>query len=651
MTLTGKHLLMTAAGAGIIALLLANGGRSTKQVASSGSLPHEQLVIPPAPALSEQFWREETLPNGTRCRLNLSPAVFKLDIEPWTEAQADVAERLWPDYHSAKRAVKKDWGQWLESVDWALGCAKVEEDEVLAEIELLILQWQREFIRRLIVALESRVTDSSAAQTDAVAWAHAARMALEPGFKPSSESVQRVFKSFSSQREFWTPLGFYGSTPELAVAWRAQRFFSAPLCSLFPNRNDDDLWNTWALLHETTLRDSSLKDNAARLWRLSGWLEESVKSHASEGMFGQISRSLEKADDRNNAIRHLKSTLSDNFPAGVAFMPRTSARETLSIALAIQKGRGAMDGVMNALSSTPQLASLQESSGWYARQRHSLLPLLRPQDSLEIYKLALTDRYRDRLRKAFAASLTKVRETHVSRSWFSWGTLSAAKPTIVVIKPALEVEPLATAYLRRAEACHWLRNRVMTEFGQTPSLENRLSLLATRIESLENRLLGLHAISVRDLGLANQPPLPAWAATNLMRAESEARAWLDGWESGKTGKEDTRYAVPVRDDDGTLTYWSTVGISLLKLEVRYEAPPALEIQDDNGQWNRVEWVGGTEARTGKLWIILKPETFIIPDDVFAEFERRGDPLTREEFRKLLSGCSTVAKAREKLAAR
>jgi hypothetical protein len=222
---------------------------------------------------------------------------------------------------------------------------------------------------------------------------------------------------------------------------------------------------------------------------------------------------------------------------------------------------------------------------------------------------------------------------------------------VIVLKPKLEVEPLATVYLRRAEAAHWLREKLAAEFGSEPEAHKRLASLLDKVQILEDRLLGLYAISALNLGVTNPPALPAWAAANLTTAESKARDWLQTWESSAAGREDTRYAVPVLDKDGPLTYWSTVGVQLLKLEVRYEEPPALEIKAADGKWKRVEWVGGTEAHADKLWIMLKPETFIIPADVFMEFERGGSPLTRVEFRNLISGCDTVEKVRRKLSAR
>jgi hypothetical protein len=657
MVVTGKRLLIAAAVAAVVALVFFSTGSKKRFVAASSGHPTAQLQIPPAPPLVESFWREETLPDGTSCRLNLSPAVFKFDIKPWTEKQSDAAGRLWPDYRSARRAVKSDWGRWVESVDWSLGMAKVEEDAILAELELVVLEWQRSFVRSLITALETQTPGPGAqrAHAAALAWAHAARMAAEPGFKSPNATAQSVLKNFASRPVLWRPLGFYASTAELTNAWRAQRFLTAPFPELFSGQgeSEEDLWATWAALQRAAFADASLRAAHNRLWRVSAWLEESSGGMGGEEMLKQLAAVFghPAASDKPALFRHLKDTLKDNFPRGVSFLPRQSARETLPITLAAQKGRGTMDGVMNSLAGQPQLAALDEQSGWYARQRFSLLPLLRPQDSHEAYKLALTAEYRDRLRKAFAASLTKVRETHISRSWFSWGTLSAKKPSIVVVKPKLDMEPLATVYLRRAEASRWVRDKLAVELGAEPGTRAILTPLLGKVQALEERMLGLYAVSAQNLGMTNPPALPAWAAAEMSRAESVARDWLRNWESGAAGKEDTRYAVPVVDKDGPLTYWSTVGVQLLKLEVRYEEPPALEIKAADGKWKRVEWVGGAEARTDKLWIILKPEVFVIPTDVFMEFERAGAPLTRDEFRKLLAGCTTVEKARRKLGAR
>jgi hypothetical protein len=261
------------------------------------------------------------------------------------------------------------------------------------------------------------------------------------------------------------------------------------------------------------------------------------------------------------------------------------------------------------------------------------MPLIRPGDALESYKLALTTAYRERLRKAFSASLTKVRETHLARQSPLLPALSdTRKPQIFVLKPELDLEPQATVFLRQAETARWLREKLDRELQSATDEAGRKAI--RHLQSLEGRSLGLYCIAAKNLGATNNALQRGWMQADLAAAEDTAREWLKAWPKSALAKKDTRVAVPVVRSGDSVTYWSTIGVQMLRLKVSFLSPPALELEVE-GKPQRAEWHGGELCRVGQATVKTMPETLLIPADVFMEFTRKGKPLTRQEFQTLL----------------
>src|SRR5207253_6708622 len=102
----------------------------------------------------------------------------------------------------------------------------------------------------------------------------------------------------------------------------------------------------------------------------------------------------------------------------------------------------------------------KQNSGWYDYQTWSLEPLILPDTTPEAKHLEFGEEYRGLLVELFKGVLALTRETHI-KQLENPPEASAAPPPKEKIKlfiaPEVSVEPLATAYLRRAIAYQFVR--------------------------------------------------------------------------------------------------------------------------------------------------------------------------------------------------
>lgn len=608
-------------------------------VPSARASQNEEPTPPPVPALNEALWEERQFPAGPKYRINLSTATFLFDMEPWTENDAKAANRLWPSYAAAFDAMESRRERFLTSVDVVLGLAKFQEDEMLGQLELALLQQVRRFLELLQQELAERVRadPQNRGLEAALAWALAANALANPSSSSGSKLAKTVLRNFIERREFSEPLSFYAESSELTTAWRTQKFLTSPFAVLFDKTEvtDDERWLAWAAIYQTIDAEKELESRFTLVSRWSGTLQECAQGCSGEKILTELRRSVGSANKWQDAtaVKTFFQREQPCYPDGLSFLPPAIPVENIFVSLALQRGKDTMDRVIKGLVQDLRFSAINESSGWYARQRFALMPLIRPGDAVESYKLALTKAYCQRLRKAFSASLTKVRETHLARQSPLLPALSdTRKPQVFVVKPELDVEPQATVFLRQAETARWLRERLEREL---PSATDEAGREAIRhLQTLEDRSLGLHCVAVKNLGATNGALQRGWTQADLAAAEHTAREWLKTWPKSALAKKDVRVAVPVVRSGDAITYWSTIGVQMLRLKVSFLSPPALELEVD-GKPYRAEWHRGQMCRVGQATVKTMPATFLIPADVFIEFTRKGKPLTRREFQSLL----------------
>ncbi len=109
----------------------------------------------------------------------------------------------------------------------------------------------------------------------------------------------------------------------------------------------------------------------------------------------------------------------------------------------------------------------KESSGLYIRQMHEIIPLIK-RNTDEFSKFLPGERYKKLMEKEFISQWAGTRHTHVGHTHFGSGLIGAAiSPKINIdIVPELEVEPLYTSYERMAESLEFMKDVIVSAFGE-----------------------------------------------------------------------------------------------------------------------------------------------------------------------------------------
>jgi hypothetical protein len=147
--------------------------------------------------------------------------------------------------------------------------------------------------------------------------------------------------------------------------------------------------------------------------------------------------------------------------------------------------------IRHVRAGTLQLTPTAES-GWYDHQLWSLEPLLVPDRMPEARRLRLDRGYREHLTKLFKATYALMRETHGGQGA---GGMGGFRAVAIFIAPELTVEPLFTMYLRRALSYRFVRQVLLTTFGDGAlSRMNRLTPAGPRLVNLEDELTEIEAL-------------------------------------------------------------------------------------------------------------------------------------------------------------
>jgi hypothetical protein len=249
--------------------------------------------------------------------------------------------------------------------------------------------------------------------------------------------------------------------------------------------------------------------------------------------------------------------------------------------------------------------------------------------------------------EAFAALLTKRRETH-SRELDAPTSMAPAPPReLEDVRPRLRIEPCPSYYVRTARSYAFLANFLAATLGEE-TLKSIHGLrqggeqkedLATELAAQRDRFYGLYQISCEDIG--HKPDLKEGEVADVEACYKAAEEWLAKLADEPDLAEDTRVAVPIYVDSfkGSLRLWVTLGVRLTKLDARFASPPRIKPAEGEGDWQVVE---GWKLQTA---------SHLIAVDEFAEVEVPTlSPPNREELRKLCDEHKTKEKIVQALSA-
>jgi hypothetical protein len=268
-------------------------------------------------------------------------------------------------------------------------------------------------------------------------------------------------------------------------------------------------------------------------------------------------------------------------------------------------------------------------SGWLDYRVHALEALALPGRGEERDKLLLTRGYKERMREAAQALVSKRYETHLrvlDPVVSSAAGVPSGRSTPVV--PRLRVEPCPSYYVRTGRACAFLADLLEGALG-AEALRGlhgpvpggrRPGDLYAELLGQRDLFYGLYLVSCEDVGL--KPRFTPGEAIDRLACHRRACGWLEHAADDPDLACDARVAVPVVRDGqaGVTRAWATLGVRLARLTAEYARPPHLK-SAEGGAWEPV-----AAERLGAAH-------YLIAVDEMAEVEVPGLRLvSREELR-------------------
>lgn len=593
--------------------------------------------------------------------LNKSGSVTKLDIVPFSDADADVSGKLFHGYLDAARALgERPILPSMEVVDASL---KPFNDGLYAAIELgaedgsdgatvnkraMLLDLFAELVTR---SASGTATERPLAHEAAATLGAALRLGGATPVVPVelSMDVDSVAAAFSADAASSVPVGFYTWQPALQAIFQQDRLLQAPV-SARPT------FGAFASLAVAIKGRADLPPRYQGVLDLYAGLTNPyfhrpvtdlvplVKDASSLGDLGGINQSF--------AAMHPEVTLpTPDCAAHLALFPPSDSPETkLFRRLFCDQGlpRGNVIDVLiaqirsGALDLTPTA-----NSGWYDRQVWALETLLVPDKAVEKDHLFLTKRYKEKLVETFKTLITERRETHVKQLEVggSVSTSAEATPVPFDVYPLLPVEPFPTFYLRTARGYAFLENLLpamvgapfLSSVGRVREDGTRSAMhLGEELHAIACRVYGLHVVAARSIGMKHQLSDDEAKLYPPDACEAAARAWLQTWQSDEDVARDPRVIVPVeRDDDtGTTRYWAVIGAKVVRAEASFY--PGFEPQVTAGSPPS----GGFEYCMFRSFVATQPY-LLSGVQVEIAIRTAAPPLTRDAFRALCDAHHTT----------
>jgi hypothetical protein len=563
-------------------------------------------------------------------QINLSAAVVKLDVEMTHPDSEQYQLQLSPSYAEAL----KNRRDALPSVNLIDGKAKQFDDGLYAALD-------RAYYRGLTKTLHGHV-DLVKGLAEKVGPKSPAAAYLAAGLElagASSEAEDAAAKSrwrqqFDANEMASKPVGFYTWNDDLKQCFRFLRFFQqeVPL-GRDPEQPHAD--GVMLAIAEALDGDSALKADYEQMLAFYARLTNPPR----EGFFHPGMGA--------EAIRQTAASPR----SAAAFLPSSTSRENelfrRLFPVGLPPDANLMQELIRAIKSGEVDLAPSADSGWYEYQAFALETLVLPERGEEAFKLLRTARYKRRMLEAFAALITKRRETHIRQ--MDVAKAEAAPPPLEKVAPRLRVEPHPTYYLRTARAYTFLqkflhervgREELATLHGLTAQGERTLDL-AAELDEMRTLFFGLYLISCDDLGM--RPSTTAEETGDPAGAMAAAEKWLGQIATDPDLAADTRVIVPVYYDPlkGEMSVWATAGVRLVKLSAAYDSRflPSVRPVADGGEWKKIDPY------------MLEPTNAVIAVDEFITCQiPTVKPLTREEFRKLCDEHKTKDKIIEALKA-
>lgn len=566
--------------------------------------------------------------------INLSRTVFQLDVplvRPDVEPDLLVLRRSYAD---AVHAMRDRNVTVLPSVNAIDGKAKQFDDGLYAALD-------QAYYSGLEQALASHV-DLIRRLAEAVGPDSVAAPFLAAGLKIAGVSApvtdaqerDRLLAQFESSPLRSKPLGFYNWSPELQQCYRFLKFFQ------------EQFWlnNAGRLRIPRALGEAVAADDALR-----------ADYQRAVDFFSRLTNppvtlSLLNVPTEADAAAVAEQQLARGLHPAVSVFPASTSKEQRLFEALFPDGlppnANLMQELIQAVRSGAVDLAPENESGWYDYQAFALETFLLPDRGAESVKLLLSGRYKQRMLDAFAALITKRRETHVRQLAVAEAPMMAVRP-LERIAPRLRLEPNATYYLRTARAYHFLQTFLESTIGHDAlaglhglrETGPREPNLAAELASQRALFYGCYLLAMEDLGL--RPELTADELSDPDDARRTALDWLAHWSDDPDLAVDTRVIVPVTiDPERRVTnVWGTAGVRLANLDVSF-AP---------GFGPSVRPAGSSDEWQPAAAHILESKRYVIPVDEFvtAELPRLDCP-TREEFRALCDAAGTSPKIREAL---
>ncbi len=551
-------------------------------------------------------------------QLNLSTAVIKLDMEGIRLDDEDQLRVLFPSYKAAAEAVRKSRRSVLPSVNLIDGKAKQFDDGLYAALDAAYYRGLDDRLDshvQLVKRLYDKVGKDSVAAPFLAAGLELAgvKVAAADGQGQADWSRQFLADEVAS-----TPVGFYTWNRTLSDCFRFLRFFQHefPLDKLEIPR----------VLAEVLARDDALLAEYGKALAFYAKLTNPAICFSVAGLVGMPATAagdFEKlAAGRQIAHRT------------VALFPPSTSRETVLFERLFPRGLPENANLMNELIGRIRSGQVdlepRPGAGWYDYQVYALETLLLPEPGTARGKLLLTWAYKKRMLKAFQASITKRRETHI-RQLKGVTKKGSPSPPLNFVQPRLHLEPCPSYYLRTARAYAFLANFLEVAIGKEAlaSLHGlrpdgeRDQDLSQELAWMRDLFYGFYLLTAEDIGL--RPELANDEPVDRERCYGLADDWLRKILKDNDLAADTRVAVPVAGDLNrqVVRLWVTLGVRLAKLDAAYARPPYFKPLDEPGDWKVLEM-----SKTA-------PAHFLIPVEEFAEVEQSGwKTLTRDELRAI-----------------
>jgi len=560
--------------------------------------------------------------------LNASAATMRLDILDLQGERETPLQKLYPSYAAAAKELRALGYRLLPSLNQLDGKAKQFDDGLYAELDAGLTAGKMKTHAEtagVVRVLMGKLDPQSAAY--AWLWGALKVGALLPadGLRDQPAGAQEFIAAFERDPVMSEPIGFYTWSEELKRTFRFLRY----------------------LMHGWEER-RGVPDQVAGVLAAD---PELLKQYARIlGFYAHLTNPLAQLSllpltDRANAGKSLgqlwkeaglEQGHSPAWRATAHFLPWSGSKETrlferLFGAAGLPPEADLMLELVKAIRSGRVDLKPGAQSGWYDFQVYALETFLLPDRGAESSKLALTKKYKERMLQAFAALITKRRETH-SRSLEV--PKCAAEAPSVRLAPRLRVEPNPTFFLRSARAYAFLEDfltatlpaETLKELRGRTQEGQRARPLAEELAWMRSFFYGLHLISCEDIGM--RPQFLKEEAVDAAACMKLAGEWLAQCESDPDLAADTRVCVPIFADylNGKTRLWATLGVRGAKLEARYCAGPS--------------WRPAKAEALARKWEEVPPwqldaANYVVLVDEFTEIELKGlRVLNREQLREV-----------------